>query len=277
MIIQPRPLEEAFSLLVFPDNIAVDANCRMHGSHLDPNESNPQGIKPHLKWFQEGLLVSVGTERSFFDLLFSDQTKCEGLVVRDTDPNIKAYVDFNVLLLRISKTRDEYLKLSTALPLTGYYSYQLASILQDRIKIIEKKIDESDLPEKIKSYYQKNCKIFGSIYLDARQDWRGRKAEDFKGCRYDQDEEDFLKLQGYAQAGNIIAVIGEINDLTFLEGRNITFVDTSNILDYEPLDIQTHQDFTPRIIWTDLTHEPAGYGASSTNILPRRSNRLPSG
>ena len=237
-------LEKEFSLIAMPRCVDIYAHCPFR-DYLEPNEYFPEGVKPHLQWNKKGLLVSTGTERSFFDLLFSDETQCEGLVVCDINPRVKAYVDFNVLLLRISKTREEYLKLSTV--------PEDDQTLNERIKIIGTKINECPLSQKIHDYYLNNFKKFASIYLYADQFWRGKKSEYFTECRYDQYDDAFLKLQKYAQSGNIIAAIGDINDLTFLKRRHITILDTSNILAYSLLDLHGPQDFHPRIIWTNLT------------------------
>ena len=75
---------------------------------LEPNERIPVNVRPHLLKMQRGLIVSVGTERSFFDLLLSDPNLCTGLVVRDVNPRVKAYVDFNTLLLTIATSRLDY-------------------------------------------------------------------------------------------------------------------------------------------------------------------------
>jgi len=69
-----------------------------------PNEGNITEYRSLFQMQQPGLLVSTGTERSFFALietvLASPQGYCKGLVIRDINPKVKAYTDFNVLLLR---------------------------------------------------------------------------------------------------------------------------------------------------------------------------------
>src|SRR5579872_1647372 len=70
--------------------------------YREPNECGPNHIKPHLALMEKGWIVSVGSERSFFDILLSPEEQCEGLIILDIDPRIKAYCDFLILLLRMS-------------------------------------------------------------------------------------------------------------------------------------------------------------------------------
>jgi hypothetical protein len=97
--------------------IDLDQWCSFY-DFLEPNEGNPQKLIPHLQEIsKKGVVVSTGTERSFFFLLFlvkllANKNLCEGLIIKDINPKVKAYVDFNVLLLRITKTVEEYRELS---------------------------------------------------------------------------------------------------------------------------------------------------------------------
>lgn len=250
-------LEDEFESFAFPEKVNIHEDCDFP-DFFEPNEYFPERVKPHLSLSETGILVSTGTERSFFDLIFSDETKCEGLVVVDVNPRIKAYVDFNVLLLRIAKTRQKYLKLST-IPQDEAF--------QKRIKKISSKILKSDLPLKVKEYFFKNLKPFASIYLTSDHFWRGPKAEYFKECRYDRIDEQFYKLQRYARSGNIIAKVGDINNLTFLKNRTVSVVDTSNILNYHMLNLCGEGDFRPRVIWTQITMENNTYRSYEHEIL----------
>ncbi|MBS0627793.1 MAG: hypothetical protein JSS09_06235, partial [Verrucomicrobia bacterium] len=81
-----------------------------------PNEGGIEAYRHVFKMDEPGLLVSTGTERSFYGLiqavLASPPNYCQGLVIRDINPKVKAYVDFNVLLLRLATNVTEYAKLS---------------------------------------------------------------------------------------------------------------------------------------------------------------------
>jgi hypothetical protein len=128
---------------------------------------------------------------------------------------------------------------------------QVNNALKHRINIIKNKVETSDLDEKIKSYYLKNIYSFGETYLTDGQKWRHENREYFDQCRYDLNPQDFTILQNYARAGNIVCLLGDINDLSFLN-RTISVVDTSNIWDYALIHLKMRADACPRLIWTKL-------------------------
>jgi hypothetical protein len=214
---------------------------------LSPNEGNPESIQHHFKNISNrGIVVCTGTERSFYTLLFCSETWCEGLVIRDIQPKVKAYVDCNILLLRISKTREEYANLSECIG-----KDKLRLDLKQRIELITEKTTQSNLPFSIKEYYLKNMRAICSLYLLEPKPEREEINEMFEACAYNTDDEQFSKLQRYAQSGNIVCITGTINDLSFLKTKNVVAVDTSNISDYILIDIKGgKEDFHPRIIWT---------------------------
>lgn len=212
-------------------NVNVDPEGETYGDFLEPNEINPHRVKPHLQLAEKGVIVSAGTERSFFDLLF--HPSCEGLVVRDLNPRVKAYVDFNTLLLRISDNQKEYSTLST----------------NNCIEVITAKIEKGSLPDKIRDYYLKNLKEFAHVYYSTPKRWRTIISECFTKCRYDLNHTHFTHLQKYAKEGNIIATVGPINELEFLSNRTISVVDTSNIDGYSPIDLKVNGN--PRVIRTN--------------------------
>jgi len=218
---------------------------------------------------QHGLLVSTGTERSFFDLALIDPTQCEGLIVRDFNPEVKAYVDFNVLLLRISQNREDYVTLSTLIPdstLTTSPSDRPTNVTpwneglyQEKIAIIRERMEKIRMPANIKAYYLTQLEAFGRIYFHTRLQsawsqetmtkctWRENPEFD---VRYHLDDRLFYQLQRYAKCGNIIATVGTINDLQFLDKRNVSILDTSNVCDYSFLGFKTPS--TPTVIVTKV-------------------------
>jgi len=199
------------------------------------------------KEVEGGVIVSTGTERSFFDLAASD--KCTGVVIRDINPKVKAYNDFNTLLLRIANNRNEYIEMATP-----------PKSLTDRIVQITKKIERDyTLPEKIATYYKKNINPFCNIYYYHSSNasislgcvsWQTR--QDYDACNYYKRDDLFSKLQKHARSGNIISTIGDINNLMFLRGIKISIVDTSNICDYSMIDLHLQDESTPRILWTQV-------------------------
>jgi len=76
--------------------------------------------------------------------LLADPTKCEGLVIRDISHRVKAYVDCNVLLLRISNSREEYCALAKEF---------------NEKAILEKNYRDPTIPEVWKKYYKENLRI----------------------------------------------------------------------------------------------------------------------
>jgi len=255
-------LENDFWELAFPKKVDINANCPFK-DYLFPNEDAPEGIKSHLDLSERGIIVSTGTERNFFNLLFSKEEKCDGIVVRDINQKVKAYIDFNVLLFRISETRAEYLELSQNVDLQDTESFKT------RMKIILDKVKKSSLPERIKNYYLEHVEDFGSIYLRTQKNWQCEDSKYYKECRYDQNDDGFSKIQKYARAGNIISTIGEINDLSFLKGRIISVVDTSNICDYSLINLKGIDDSHSRIrvIWTRPTPRLTQYYSYSLDLL----------
>jgi len=238
--------------------LAVDLSHRCPGfeSFIVPNEKDPLYVRPHLSMTRPGLIVSAGTERSFFDLALSDPTKCEGLVVRDINPQVKAYVDFNVLLLRIATHRNDYVRLSTLNDIDDKSEFEA------RIQEIIALTKASKLAPEIEEYYLKHLQAFGEIYFHARErdDWR-KQTNSFKGVKYHEDDELFNQLQRYARSGNIIATFGDIADLQFLDHRNVAILDISNIQDYCLLKFKTKSN--PTIISIHFLEVPSKFYCSS--------------
>ena len=210
--------------------------------YLSPNEGHPEGIEKHLKLAEKGLHVCTGTERSFFHLLCADSNKCQGVIIRDINPQVKAYVDFNLMLIRISNTREKYNLWSSMI--SNYEQFQ------ETICAIIHQIKDADLPQKIQEYYLKNARVFGEIYQKTDKSWRMNPL--FEKVNYCLHDHLFQKIKSYAMEGNIISTVGKINDLLFLKSYNVSVVDTSNISDYSMIDLNAEENFHPRVIWTRL-------------------------
>lgn len=246
-----KTLEETFYDLV---DVPFDGQKNHFDSYLFPNEKSPCEVTRHLDLVEKaGIYVSTGTERSFFDLALSRPDKCLGLVVRDVNPNVKAYVDFNVMLLRISNDINEYVFLSSD-PRHEWDISQDEELLKVRLEIIKLKIKESSIAEPVKSYYLKNLESYAKVYFFVSKSWKAE--ESFNGAKYFQDEEMFKRLKNYASSGRIIATVGDINDLAFLNmwHEPVVLVDISNIYDYTFIDWDGLHDFHPRVLWTNLNH-----------------------
>lgn len=268
----PDSLETQFADISTQVDLATLPNFP---AYLAPNETWPINILPHLAMTQPGLIVSVGTERSFFDLALSGPL-CQGLVIRDIHPHVKAYVDFNVLLLRIAKDRQDYVQLSTP-PVGDADSEEY----REKIRTIQRAIENSPhIPPTIQSYYMNHLEAFAKIYFQTNekdgvyasgQDPVWRKRASFDGVKYNEDDALFQNVQRHARAGNIIATVGDVGDLTFLDHKNITIVDTSNVKQYTIARIRTNSN--PTIISTTTFEDKTEYQSATYNQLTHEQVR----
>lgn len=274
-LIKSPSLEKHFFNLLNKCN--METKCTF--DYLVPNEGHPENIKEHLALSKPGLIVSVGSERSFFNLIFSDPKVHQGMVILDVNPHNKAYVDFNTLLLRISKNKEEYISLSTLskivknpLKKIKIEDPSVQSTITKRIRVIKEKIHhEKDLSKDMRNYYLKNLKSFALVYFSVSHIWKNKmdggrftKEDVFATCRYYQNDIQFNKLKSYAKTGKIISVVGDINHLNFFNDHNISIVDTSNIIDYTFINLETAsyprviitRQFVDKTAYHSYTHDP---------------------
>ncbi len=229
-------------------DVDIKADCGFK-DYIAPNEWHPENVAPHLRDMPQGIIVTVGAERALFDLFFADPAKCEGLVVKDINPRVKAYIDFNVLLLRIAESREEYCALAKR--------PENDEALKFRLDAIRAKIEGSqDIPLFLKGYYQKYLKDFAGVYYKIDKDWAygstcyPSMVDAFSEVNYHKNDALFAKLQSFARAGRIVSMSGEINDLSPLQKQQIAVVDTSNVYAYSILNLQRYSSDRPiRFIW----------------------------
>ncbi len=257
--INPSPYgyqqQEAVNLegQLFKDHINIEVNVEKEGwgdkEYLSPNERAPDQVKGHLDLMDRGLIVSTGTERSFYDLILSPEDRCTGLVTRDINPKVKAYNDFLILLLRVSSSREDFCKLAAG----PFNEEKRAEILR--------RLTEVNMPHEMRGYYVKNFDHFANIYYPVEHrilsSHDGFGAVEAKKVDYWSDDICFNKLKSYADAGKIVSTIGDIGDLQFINGHSISIVDTSNIGDYFAVDVNC--DSYPRIIWNAQFREFHGF------------------
>ncbi len=242
-------LEALFKANVFDKLVDVNASIPFE-EYLTPNEDYVRQNAENLKMTQTGLLVSVGTERSFFNLIMCDEQSgpyCQGLAIKDINPRVKAYTDFITLLLRISSDVNDFRKLA--------FEENVENRTQ-RLEEIKQRLDlDKDIPSFVKKYYQDHLNDFAKVYYGERQGWRNG-APSLKlnsPIDYHVEPQAFVILQRYAREGKIISSIGDIGDLMFLKGMRVNILDVSNIPEYSALDIFiTEMTSFPRIIWTTL-------------------------
>ena len=240
-----KSLEARFQLLCLQP---VDIHAQLaFRDHMSPNEWSVLGIQPHLdQVYKLGCApvyhISTGTERSVFGFLLANN--CKGLIIRDINPRVKAYSDFNILMLRTLKDVDEYLQLSSSDP-------DPQIMQQKKVKIWERLEADREMSPEVKAYYQQHFTDLATVYFREIA-WREEQPWDlktkFQGVDYYHNGSQFQKLKSFAKSGNIIATIGDISDLTEFADLPIGVVDISNIPNYVLLNFKWPRDV--QIIWT---------------------------
>lgn len=208
-----------------------------------PNEGTPKNVRPHVEQMEQGWILSAGTERSFYDLLFAPEGRCEGLLIRDINPKVKGYCDFLVLLIILCQSSEEFCVLSK-------------KTLEELKEQLLPKIQNSGISSKAKSYFIEEFDNLARCYLGCSHICG---VGDNSEVNYWEDDFLFHKLQDYARRGKIIATVGDINDLRFASGRKITLIDASNISDYRYLRFFGNVDVTPRVIHTNQNQRRTSY------------------
>lgn len=278
--------EEFFELATKP--IDISAPIEHMGEHyLIPNE-NPAGAQRHFHPEDGGIHLCTGAERLFSNAGMTPQR--DGFIGIDLEPQVIAYNHFNTLLLKISKTRDDYLSLAKPILsskeraeflqrlfislLQGkeeshkqylekeFGKYLKGSVLcryeqqEDRLGIIRARINESTLSQVWKDYYLYHLKSFASIYYPAKQSFFLNPGSPRYG-KYHMDAQVFEKIQKYAKEGRLVFLQREINALQFLPQSRVREIDVSNIPDYcviGPLfqDSKQARASKTRIIWSQV-------------------------
>lgn len=209
----------------------VDIGISLFHDCLKPNEIYPIRLAEHLQLAEKGIIVTCGTERSFFDLIHCQEDKCEALVICDINPRVKAYVDFNILLLRICDSAEDYRILSDE------YSDEII-----------KRLSSAPMSNQMRRYYLDNISSFASVYYSVSKEWR--VSIEYYACHYHLNERQFQKLHRYAKEGKIVSTMNSINEIGFLSHKRISVVDTSNILDYSIIDLECLGPLQPRVVFT---------------------------
>lgn len=233
---EPERLEKDF-INEITSEFDVNAFCSFR-DYLVPNEDASQ-LPFFVHMITKGIIVSCGTERSFFDLIHA--YSCDGLVIRDINPRVKAYVDFNTLLLRVLNFEE-------------YQDFLFTRPDRDDLCWLREKMCTAAMPWKLLEYYLKNLENFATIFYSVSHEWRYENGSDAETRGYYSNPDYFKKLSSYAREGKIVSTIGSINDLTFLNGWNISLVDVSNIHNYTYIDLNVSGNpwvlFT-RFYWND--------------------------
>lgn len=183
-----------------------DQNHMTKSYFVAPNEEYPQDAKPIFRRAIEGAYVSVGTERGF--IAAANATNISHLILVDTNPGVVQFNQINVALLKISKTREEYLKLRTHPRLSEWTRALNKAREKGYISSAESEYTRNSF-SKWKELMAENTK-FKSFHAKINNDRR------FKGTNYLYDNKLFSKVQKMAKDNKIVtskAELGSQNDV----------------------------------------------------------------
>ena len=260
-----QPVNQETSLMtLLKDHCMKDITPEMISDHamstfLAPNETNPEDMLPHLREVVKtaenvDLVISTGTERLFFFLALCP-VEFKRLIHRDINPQTYCYNYFNIILLRISNSVQEYNTLSENIKKSTINNIETFDEFQQRILIVSEKIkSDNSINNETKEFYLKNIKCFAKIYLSCSQRWRAHPK--YQKCWYFENENQFKKIQDYAKSEKIVCTIGDINDIISIEKIltankiGISLIDTSNIHKYSIYNFNINETFQTRIMAT---------------------------
>jgi len=224
----------------------LDISRRPGFDFLNPNERNPEMIVEHFRQIphcEKGVCIATGTERLIFDLLLGNFQAVIGV---DIEPRAKAYLDFLILLGRISDDRAEFCRLAEDLSEASFEDER-----QSRIAAIIEKIELSSMPRFMKDYYRMNIDSFSMIFYRTRKLWKNDAS--FDAVNYYKNDELFNKFQRYAEQGRIISTWRDINQLQVFDDLVVKAIDVSNIWNFALIDLEWDSRSTPRVIWTRVS------------------------
>lgn len=246
--------------------------------YLYPNELRPGLLKNIFDSVSEGVLLSTGTERTFIGAALYE--KCEGLIGVDINPRVKAYNDFNMLLISLAESREDYLKLRATDEIIALIKTNNARRTRstfdptDSFNKIRSRLDQSELADEIKGYFRENLNDYGRVFYEAQQLDKMLTLLDsdlskdaccdftcfsltppqfFANANYLYDDKLFQNIKNLVVEGNVMFVTGDINELDDFSQVPIKCIDSSNISDYVKLDFARMQflvDNGATHIWT---------------------------
>lgn len=239
--------------------------------YLFPNELRPGLLRNLFASQPRGVLVSTGADRAF--IAASLYENCEGLIGVDINPRVKAYNDFNMLLIGLAQSREDYLTLRATESLiehTKENDTRHTPIVFNTTVIVDtirRKLEESGLHEEVKSYFRDSLDEYAEVFYEAQQlkkmltlldpdlskkacrdftCYSLRPAKFFADANYLYDDELFRRLKKLVSEGKVMFVVGDINKLDEFSELPITCIDSSNIGDYVSLDFARMQFLVDR-------------------------------
>ena len=172
------------------------------GTFTVPNERNPERALKVYKQAPKGVYVSVGTERGFIGA--ANSPRVTHLLLLDVDNEVVRYNQVNTILLKISKNREDYLRLRLATETSDW----MTSAKEAKLSVEEiQKLEDSHLIFK-QEVASKGFKALQNPDLNSRE---------FSGVNYMQDDVLFNKIQKMAKDGRISSGIANISDANQME------------------------------------------------------------
>ena len=187
--------------------------------YVVPNEINPEAARSILSSAADGVYLSVGAERGLLGVLMAPNAT--HLLQIDLVPEVVMYNQLNVVLLKISKDRADFLFLREA----KSQSVWLERLERHRLSSAEKSLIT-------------NSKYF-EFYRMAEGAARDRltNPDFFVGSSYLKDDALFMKAKKMADEGRIQVIQGNLMDSSLLtsvsnqlsdRGLKLSVVDLSN-------------------------------------------------
>ena len=179
-----------------------------HESFIEPNENEPQKFIPFWKMSpQGGVYIGPGTERIYTGAANSNSTSLLGL---DHDPEVILFNKINLALIKISKTREEYLEARKSSDWTNL----LEKIDQENY-IKEMNISEAEISllkdANNESFWER--KVVQSENFQSFEKEKGSNQE--KNVNYLHSDEKFMKIKKMATDGNIVFLKVDYNHFAY--------------------------------------------------------------
>lgn len=196
---------------------------------VDPNEFQPQYLKPLFTDIPEGLYVAVGTERGFIGATLSP--KFTGLLLLDYSADVVKFNRLNIALLQLSTSQEDYLNLRL------YGTFEDWA-LHPRVMQVDPELRNVLLDKTVWNWWnqerhdiKKNWKYFQPVRVGYKT------LATFEDANYLENRAQFDRLRSLALSGKIQAEQLDFRDVRKVKnlaraleavGQKISVLDLSN-------------------------------------------------
>jgi len=201
-----------YHFLRFIDRLAL----RLGPTYVAPNERNPRKSFSILKQAPNGVYVAVGTERGFIGAAATPNAS--HLLLADTDESTVLFNRLNVILLKLSKDRTDYIHLREK---ADFYEWSR------RATEAELTADERTLMANHKVFYFWSWHVRNFFFLRAYSVW-SLLPSTFYFSHYMFNNERFRHIQEMAKLDRIKAVPINLSDTPKVE-RLVEALSTANL------------------------------------------------